>query len=60
MWMSSAATEKGIVVMNTPQGNALAAAEHTIGLMFAAARKIGLADRTMKQGKWEKKVAHGY
>jgi len=54
-----AATEKGIVVMNTPQGNALAAAEHTIGLMFAAARKIGTADRTMKQGKWEKKALMG-
>jgi D-3-phosphoglycerate dehydrogenase len=54
-----AATEKGIVVMNTPQGNALAAAEHTIGLMFAAARKIGLADRTMKEGKWEKKALMG-
>lgn len=54
-----AATEKGIVVMNTPQGNALAAAEHTIGLMFAAARKIGMADRTMKEGKWEKKALMG-
>ena len=54
-----AATEKGIVVMNTPQGNALAAAEHTIGLMFAAARKIGIADRTMKEGKWEKKALMG-
>jgi len=54
-----AATEKGIVVMNTPQGNALAAAEHSIGLMFAAARKIAIADRTMKQGKWEKKALMG-
>jgi len=33
-----AATEKGIVVMNTPQGNALAAAEHALALMFAVAR----------------------
>ncbi|MCX8022608.1 MAG: phosphoglycerate dehydrogenase [Syntrophorhabdaceae bacterium] len=55
----AAATEKGIVVMNTPQGNALAAAEHSIALMFAAARKIALADRTMKQGKWEKKMLMG-
>ena len=54
-----AATEKGIVVMNTPQGNALAAAEHTIALMFAVARKIALADATMKQGKWEKKLLMG-
>ncbi|MCX5798506.1 MAG: phosphoglycerate dehydrogenase [Proteobacteria bacterium] len=55
----SAATEKGIIVMNTPQGNALAAAEHTIALMFAAARKISIGDRTMKQGKWEKKALMG-
>ena len=54
-----AATEKGIVVMNTPQGNALAAAEHTIALMFAVARKVTLADATMKQGKWEKKLLMG-
>jgi D-3-phosphoglycerate dehydrogenase / 2-oxoglutarate reductase len=54
-----AATEKGIIVMNTPQGNALAAAEHSLALMFAAARKIALADRTMKQGKWEKKALMG-
>ncbi|MGD0229421.1 MAG: phosphoglycerate dehydrogenase [Syntrophorhabdales bacterium] len=54
-----AATEKGIVVMNTPQGNALAAAEHAIALMFALARKISLADRTMKEGKWEKKSLMG-
>ena len=53
------ATEKGIVVMNTPQGNALAAAEHSIALMFAAARKIAYADRTMKEGKWEKKSLMG-
>ena len=54
-----AATEKGIVVMNTPQGNALAAAEHALALMFAVARKVALADATMKQGKWEKKLLMG-
>lgn len=54
-----AATEKGIVVMNTPQGNALAAAEHAIALMFAAARKVAVADKTMKEGKWEKKLYMG-
>jgi D-3-phosphoglycerate dehydrogenase len=54
-----AATEKGVVVMNTPQGNALAAAEHTLALMFAVARKVPLADATMKQGKWEKKLLMG-
>jgi D-3-phosphoglycerate dehydrogenase len=54
-----AATAKGIVVMNTPQGNALAAAEHALALMFALARKVALADRTMKEGKWEKKLLMG-
>ena len=54
-----AATEKGIVVMNTPQGNALAAAEHALALMFALARKIALADRTMKEGKVGKEASHG-
>ena len=54
-----AATERGIVVMNAPQGNALAAAEHAVALMFALARKISLADRTMKEGKWEKKLLMG-
>lgn len=54
-----AATEKGIVVMNTPQGNALAAAEHALALMFSLARKVPLADCTMKQGKWEKKLLMG-
>jgi D-3-phosphoglycerate dehydrogenase len=54
-----AATEKGIIVMNAPQGNALAAAEHALALLFALARKISLADRTMKEGKWEKKLLMG-
>ncbi|HOW54409.1 MAG TPA: phosphoglycerate dehydrogenase [Syntrophorhabdaceae bacterium] len=53
------ATEKGVIVMNTPQGNALAAAEHSIALMFAAARNVAEADRTMKEGKWEKKALMG-
>ncbi|RPJ09786.1 MAG: phosphoglycerate dehydrogenase [Deltaproteobacteria bacterium] len=54
-----AATKKGIVVMNTPQENAIAAAEHTIGLMFSAARKIPQATASMKAGKWEKKKFMG-
>jgi D-3-phosphoglycerate dehydrogenase len=49
-----AATLRGIVVMNTPQENAIAAAEHTISLMMALARKIPRADASMKAGKWEK------
>src|SRR6478752_6825475 len=50
----AAATERGIVVMNTPYGNSITAAEHTIAMMFALARQIPLADRSTQAGKWEK------
>jgi D-3-phosphoglycerate dehydrogenase len=49
-----AATRKGIVVMNTPGGNTVSAAEHTIALMFALSRKIPVADATMKAGGWDR------
>src|SRR6202050_2287513 len=49
-----AATERGIVVMNTPYGNAITAAEHAIAMMFALAREIPAADRSTQAGKWEK------
>ena len=49
-----AATERGIVVMNTPYGNAITAAEHAIAMMFALARQIPAADRSTQAGKWEK------
>ena len=42
----AAATERGIVVMNTPYGNAITAAEHAIAMMFALARQIPAADRS--------------
>ncbi len=54
-----AATKKGIVVMNTPQENAIAAAEHTIAMMMAVSRKIPQATGSMKSGKWEKKKFMG-
>jgi len=50
-----AATRKGIVVMNTPQENAIAAAEHTIAMMLSISRKIPQATATMRAGKWEKR-----
>jgi D-3-phosphoglycerate dehydrogenase len=50
----AAATERGIVVMNTPYGNSITAAEHTIAMMFALARQIPAADRSTQAGKWEK------
>ena len=50
----AAATRKGIVVMNTPGGNTVSAAEHTIALMTALARHLPTADAVMKQGKWDR------
>ena len=44
-----AATKKGIVVMNTPGGNAVSVAEHTMGLLLALARRIPEADSLLKQ-----------
>jgi D-3-phosphoglycerate dehydrogenase len=50
----SAATQRGIVVMNTPYGNSITAAEHTIAMLFALCRQIPAADRSTQAGKWEK------
>lgn len=49
-----AATERGVVVMNTPHGNSVSAAEHAIALILALARQIPAADRSTQEGKWEK------
>ncbi len=49
-----AATRCGVVVMNTPFGNAVTTAEHAIAMMFALARQIPAADRSTRAGKWEK------
>src|SRR3954449_5793759 len=48
------ATARGIVVMNTPHGNAITTAEHAIAMMFALARQIPEASASTKAGKWEK------
>lgn len=50
-----AATRKGIVVMNTPEGNTITTAEHTISMLLALARRIPQATASVKAGKWEKK-----
>src|SRR5437588_6360536 len=50
----AAATRRGIVVMNTPGGNTVSTAEHTITLMLALARMIPTADASVHQGKWER------
>ncbi len=49
-----AATARGIIVMNTPFGNAITTAEHAISMMMALARKIPAADHSTRQGLWEK------
>ena len=51
----AAATEAGVLVMNTPGGNAVSVAEHTLALMLAMARSIPQASASTKSGKWEKK-----
>ncbi len=48
------ATAAGVVVMNTPYGNAITTAEHAIAMMFALARQIPEASASTKSGKWEK------
>lgn len=50
----TAATEAGVLVLNSPEGNTASAAEHTIALMFAIARQVPAADASMKQQKWER------
>ena len=47
-----AATERGVLVVNAPGGNTVAAAEHTVAMLLAVARRIAAADASMKQGEW--------
>ena len=54
-----AATERGIVVMNAPDGNTITTAEHTIALLIALARRIPQANSSLKSGKWERKAFIG-
>lgn len=53
------ATKRGVIVMNTPFGNAITTAEHAIALLFAAARQIGAADVSTQKGLWEKNRFNG-
>lgn len=54
-----AATTHGIIVMNTPGGNTVSAAEHTIALMMSLARNIPAGDRSTKAGDWARKALVG-
>jgi D-3-phosphoglycerate dehydrogenase len=50
-----AATRRGIIVMNTPGGNTVSTAEHTIAMLLALARNIPQANASVREGKWERK-----
>jgi D-3-phosphoglycerate dehydrogenase len=50
----AAATRLGIVVMNTPGGNTVSTAEHTMALMLSLARNVARANDSLKSGKWER------
>ena len=49
-----AATEKGVMVVNAPESTSITVAEHTMGIILSLARKISIADKSVKDGKWEK------
>ncbi|XP_040296201.1 D-3-phosphoglycerate dehydrogenase-like isoform X2 [Bufo bufo] len=54
-----AATKNGIIVMNTPTGNSISAAELTCGLLLSLSRQIPQAASSMKQGRWDRKKYMG-
>lgn len=54
-----AATRKGIVVVNSPEGNTIAAAEHTLAMMLSMSRYIPAANQSVKGGKWDRKSFTG-
>lgn len=53
------ATNRGIIVVNSPEGNTAAAAEHTVALMLSMARNIPQADASLKQGRWDRSKLTG-
>jgi len=54
-----AATLKGVVVVNAPEGNTIAAAEHTMAMMLAMARNIPQANQKLKEKVWDRKTFMG-
>jgi len=52
---TAAATRQGIVVMNTPGGNTISTAEHTIALMLGLARNVAPAFQSLREGRWDRK-----
>jgi D-3-phosphoglycerate dehydrogenase len=53
------ATEKGILVVNSPEANTISAAEHTMALLLSLSRKIPIANVSLKSGEWERKKHMG-
>ena len=54
-----AATRRGVVVMNTPDGNVITTAEHAIAMMMALARNIPQGTASLRAGRWDKKNTPG-
>ncbi len=54
-----AATRAGIVVVNAPTGNTIAAAEHTLALLYGVARRIAPADASVRRGEWKRAAFTG-
>ena len=54
-----AATQKGVIVMNTPSGNVVTTAEHAISMLLALCRHIPQATASLKKGEWAKKKFTG-
>jgi D-3-phosphoglycerate dehydrogenase len=55
----SSASKRGIIVMNTPGGNTMSTAEHTMSLLLSLSRNIPQADASVKKGEWERKKFMG-
>ncbi|MGB3297788.1 MAG: phosphoglycerate dehydrogenase [Phormidesmis sp.] len=53
------ATRRGIVVVNSPEGNTIAAAEHALAMMLSMSRYIPAANKSMKEGEWDRKAFTG-
>ena len=54
-----AATQRGVVVMNTPTGNVITTAEHAVAMMLALSRNIPRGTSSLKSGQWQKKQLQG-
>lgn len=55
----SAATKRGILVLNAPAGNTISTAEHTMAMLLALARKLVPAASSLKEGRWDRKKYGG-